>query len=100
MPELPGDAGTFLTLLSESGALGVLRVLQTAAGLLLLADRFVPLSLVVLAFVQLNVLLFHLFFEPVMLPVALLLFAMLAFLIWSYRHSFVDLLASRAEPAD
>ncbi|MEM7052774.1 MAG: hypothetical protein AAF604_24125 [Acidobacteriota bacterium] len=98
MPELGGDAGALQEILRRQGFTTVVLVLQIAAGALLLIDRFVPLALIVVAPVLLSLVLFHLFLEPVMLPLILVLAALVIFLFWSYRPSFVDLLASRAEP--
>jgi uncharacterized membrane protein YphA (DoxX/SURF4 family) len=54
----------YLIALSSSRLLGVVFALELIAGLLLLANRFVPLALVILAPVLVNILLYHGLMDP------------------------------------
>ena len=64
MPPPEGLAGQFLGALAASGYIYVVAGLQVAGGVLLLANRFVPLALVLLGPVIVNILLFHALMEP------------------------------------
>lgn len=65
MGPLPsGLAGQFIGALFVSHYLWVVAGLQLVGGVLLLANRFVPLALVLLGPVIVNILLYHLFLNP------------------------------------
>lgn len=64
-PELPGPAAAFLTSMAATGYfIPFVGVAETLVGLLLLANFWVPLSMVILAPIMLNVILFNLFLAP------------------------------------
>jgi putative oxidoreductase len=92
-PQPSGLAGQFLGAMFVSHYLAVVFALQFAAGALLLANRFVPLALTILAPVLVNIALFHAFLSPVGYAPALV-----AILLWSLvfagqRGAFRPLLA-------
>ncbi|MGC9942245.1 MAG: DoxX family membrane protein [Verrucomicrobiota bacterium] len=66
---------------------------QVLGGALLLANRFVPLALVLLAPVIVNIILFHLYLAPSGIPVASVVLVLELFLAWSYRSAFRPMLA-------
>ena len=68
---------------------------ELAAGALLLANRWVPLALAILAPVLINIVLFHVFLVHAGLPLALLLLAFEIRLAWSYRSAYVPMLRAR-----
>jgi putative oxidoreductase len=51
----PGPAGQFTTVMMASGYLYVIGFLQAVSGLMLLANRYVPLSLIVLGAIIFNI---------------------------------------------
>jgi putative oxidoreductase len=63
-PPIPGPAGVFLGLLVSSHYVLAISAVQVVAGLLLLSGQFLPLALVLLGPVLVNILLFHLCFQP------------------------------------
>ncbi|MFJ8964419.1 hypothetical protein ACIRG5_34005 [Lentzea sp. NPDC102401] len=65
---------------------------QLLAGLLLIAGRFVPLALALLAPVVVNILLFHVFLEPSGMVMGLLVVAAEIGLAWAYRDKFLPML--------
>jgi hypothetical protein len=65
---------------------------------LLLANRFVPLALALLAPVLVNIVLFHGFLAPSGSGPGLVLLALELYLAWSYRAAFRPMLAARAAP--
>src|SRR5260370_30866327 len=71
-PPPPGLAGQYTAALFQSHYLVVVFLLQLIGGLLLLANRFVPLPLLLLGPVIVHLLLFHLVIAPVRLPMRLL----------------------------
>ncbi|HEY6558430.1 MAG TPA: DoxX family protein [Polyangiaceae bacterium] len=73
---------------------------EVVTGALLLLGRFVPLSLVLIAPVIVNIVLYHLFLAPTGLAVPLLLLATELYLAWSYRHLFAPLLQPLVQPRD
>jgi hypothetical protein len=69
---IPGLAGQYIGALFVSHYLVVVFLLQLIGGLLLLANRYVPLGLLLLGPVLVNILLFHSFMAPAGLPMALI----------------------------
>jgi uncharacterized membrane protein YphA (DoxX/SURF4 family) len=79
MPPPTGLAGQYMGALFVSHYLVVVFLLQVVGGVLLLANRFVPLGLLLLGPVLVNIVLFHSFLAPEGLPIAL--FATLLWLV-------------------
>lgn len=71
---------------------------EVVVGALLLANRFVPLALALLAPVLVNIVCVHVFLAPSGLPMVLVLLALELYLAWSYRHVYRPMLAARVEP--
>lgn len=71
---------------------------QVLGGALLLLNIAVPFALVILAPVVVNILFFHVYLSPGLLPMALVVAAFELFLAWYYRSAFVPLFSS-APPA-
>ncbi|HJX94701.1 MAG TPA: hypothetical protein VJ324_03720 [Candidatus Acidoferrum sp.] len=81
MPPPTGVAGQFFGAIFTSHYWVVIFGVQTLGGLLLLANRFVPLALVLLGPVIVNIFFFHALMAPAGLPLAIvvvLLWALLA----------------------
>lgn len=90
-PPLPGMAGAFNDAFVHSHWSLFLAVAQMALGTLLLANRLVPVALIMLAAFLYNSFAFHLTMAPAGLPVAATV-AILWFVVsWTYRHAFVAL---------
>ena len=79
----------FFKLLESSGYLAVVKVLELVGGIMLLANRFVPLALVILGPIVVNILLFHIFFAKDSLAIALVLVALEVFLISRNKRYFI-----------
>jgi hypothetical protein len=69
--------------------------IEIIAGILLFIRRFVPLVLVALASIVVNILTFHIFVDPELLLLALLVVLLEGLLAWYYRDSFKRLLESK-----
>lgn len=96
-----GIPGEFFTLMVKTGyLLYLVKFTEILCGALLLANRFVPLALVMLAPVLVNIVLFHAFLTPpkdMIGPV--IISAVYGFLVWRYRASYAALFAARVTPA-
>lgn len=77
----------------------LLKATEVTCGLLLLANRFVPLALVVLSPVIVQIAAFHFFFEHSGSVMAAFLVVAQAYLGWAYRGYFRGVLTAKAEPA-
>ncbi len=64
-PSMPGVAGQFQSVIFQSHFVLFVDAVQLVTGLALLANRFVPLALVVSAAILYNILAFHLTMMPV-----------------------------------
>jgi len=69
---------------------------ELLCGLLLLCNRYVPATLAVLAPITVNILLFHLFADPALLPLAIVVSLLEGYLLWGYRRSYTRLLEPKA----
>ena len=93
---LPEGAIAFSAALMKSGYMFPLICgTEALVGAMLLADRFVPLALALLAPVVVNIMAFHLFLEPGGLPVAVVVAGLEVYLALSYRAAFRPMLAAR-----
>jgi uncharacterized membrane protein YphA (DoxX/SURF4 family) len=96
-PPMPTSAAGFVGGLLASGYMfPLIKGTETVAGAFLLAGRFVPLALTVLAPVLVNILAFHLFLAPAGLAVPLVLTALELYLAYRYREVFAPVVAARA----
>jgi len=92
MPPPPsGPAGQFVGALFLSHYAFVPFLCQLIAGLLLLANFYVPLALTILGAVIVNILCFHCFMEPKGLPLAIVVAILWFILFYAYRKSFAGL---------
>ena len=98
MPPPTGLAGQYMGALFVSHYLVVVFLLQVVGGALLLANRYVPLGLLLLGPVLVNILLFHIAFYPAGLPLPLFLAVLEILLVYAYRASFAGIFAAKAEP--
>ena len=96
MPPPTGIAGQYMGALFVSHYLVAVFLLQLVGGGLLLANRFVPLALVVLGPVVVNILLFHVTMAPAGLPLAVVVTALWVAVFLSVRQAFAGIFALRA----
>jgi putative oxidoreductase len=93
MPPPSGLAGQYVGALFVSHYLSVVFALETAAGFLLLAKRFVPLALAILAPILVNIILFHACLAPSGYAPAVVAVALWFVLFVRERGAFAGLLA-------
>jgi uncharacterized membrane protein YphA (DoxX/SURF4 family) len=100
LPPHQGAAAEFMQGLAAAGYFfPLLKITEIAVGVALLAKRYVPLALVVLAPITVNIVAFH-SLAPEGLPLALLIVGLQGSLAWSHRASFRPLLVAKPEEAE
>jgi hypothetical protein len=101
MPPPPPAAGAFLGALFATGYMfPLIKSTEILVGALLLANRFVPLALALIAPVIVNIVAFHSFLAPAGLALPVILLATELVLAWSYRHAYAPMLKAAVAPAD
>lgn len=93
MPD--GAIAFFGALMNTHYMLPLIMGTQVVCGALLLANRFVPLALALIAPVVVNIVAFHAFLEPAGLPMAAVVLVLELYLAWAYRSAFRPMLAAR-----
>ena len=77
----PGNAGILMTAFADSGyILPAVGLTQVVLGIALIANRFIPLALLLFAPVVVNVILFHVFMDMASMVVALPVVAVTVYL--------------------
>lgn len=97
-PPIPGLAGDFLRVLINSHYVFFVSGVQVIAGILLLANQFIPLALALLAPVLANILVFHLTMNPGGIGLGLFATLLWAILAWRLRAYFMPLFVQKAVP--
>jgi hypothetical protein len=98
-PPISGPPANFAGAMLATGYLfQLVKGTEVVAGVLLLANRYVPLALALLAPVLVNIVAFHVFLEPAALPLPIVLLVLELYLARSYRDVFAPMLQARAEP--
>jgi putative oxidoreductase len=95
MPPPTGVAGEFVGALFLSHYLFVIMLIQILGGILLMANRFVPLGLTLLGPVIVNIFFFHAFMDPSGLPRAAVVIILWLFVAYSVRSAFAGVLHQR-----
>jgi putative oxidoreductase len=91
----PGLAGEFFGVLLQSHYIFFVSFFQLAGGLLLLANRYVPLGLTLLGPVIANILIYHLLLDHRGLPLALVVLILWGILAFRHRQHFAGLFVQR-----
>lgn len=93
IPEPSQEGADFMKALENTGyVLPLVYGAQIIAGLMLLARRFVPLALLLLAPIVANILLYDLFLNPSGLVIGGLISALYAAVLFDYKQKFIPLL--------
>lgn len=95
MPAFDGAAGTYMGGLAASGfTFKVIGMVEILTGVSMLSNKFVSLTLVLMAPISVNILLFHSFLDPAGLPVGAAVFIFNLVLLISRRKEYSNLLAA------
>jgi len=92
----PGSVALAGALMASGYMFPLIKGTEVVIGALLLANRFVPLALVLLAPVIVNIVLFHAFLAPAGIGMAIVLVALQLSLAWTHRRAYRPLLTARA----
>ena len=92
-----GLAGQYMGALFVSHYLAVVFLVQLVGGLLLLANRYVPLALILLGPVIVNIICFHAFLAPEGLPMALFAAVLWVVAFTGVRSAFHGVLSQKVE---
>jgi putative oxidoreductase len=95
-PMPPGQAGQYLAVLGGSFYMQFVSLVELVGGVLLLSGQFIPLALVLLGPVLVNILLFHISFQPAGLPPGILSTLLWFIIFFGYRRSFAGVFAQKA----
>ncbi|MFP2927743.1 DoxX family protein [Pyxidicoccus sp. 3LG] len=96
---MPEGAVAFGTALVKTGyMMPLIKGTEVLVGVLLLANRFVPLALALLAPVIVNIVAFHAFLAPTGMVMTFIVLALEVYLAWAYRETFRSMLVARATP--
>ena len=90
---MPEAAGEFMGALVKSGyIMAIVAVVEIVAGILLLFNKFQPLTFVVLFPILLNAFLFHIFLDIAGIGAAAVALAMNAFLMFANKGAYSEIL--------
>jgi len=96
---VPAKALAFLGALYSTGYMvGAASGIEVVAGVMLVANRWVPLALALIAPIIVNIMLLHLFLAPALIAPALVVFLLEIYLAWTYRAAFRPMLAMHTAP--
>lgn len=99
-PPFPDGLVALFNGLVKSGYLfQLLKVTETVVGALLLANRFVPLALTILAPITVNIVAVHAVLAPSGLPLAAVVLLLHVYLAWVHREAYRPMLAARQDGA-
>jgi len=99
-PPAPAAAMAFGGALAATGYMfPLIKGTEVAVGVLLLAGRFVPLALTVLAPIVVNIVAFHLFLAPAGLALPIVIVLLGVYLAWTERAAYAPLFHTRNEAA-
>jgi putative oxidoreductase len=98
-PMPTGQAGQYLGVMFGSFYMYFVSLVQLVGGVLLLSGQFIPLALVLLGPVLVNILLFHISFQPSGLPPGILSTVLWFIIFFGYRRAFAGIFAQKAPVA-
>ncbi len=94
-PPPPGFARDYFTVMVMSHAMVLPFLLQIVAAVLLLANRFVPIALVLLGPVIVNILMFHVLMFPAGLPPGVFALILWSVVFYYHRAAFAGIFVAR-----
>jgi putative oxidoreductase len=94
-PLAPGPAAQMMTAFTASHYFAFIFAVQLIAGILFLANRYVPLALTIIGPVIVNIVLFHALMLPTGLPLAIVVVLLWLTLAYSLRRAFYGIFQPR-----
>lgn len=97
-PAEPGAAEGFMGGLFQAGYFfPMVKGLEVLLGGFLLLNFFTPLSLIILAPISVNILLFHTFLAPENMALSILMVLLHIYLLWAYKKSYQTILNPKVQ---
>ncbi len=96
--DLPPDMITVSTALVKGGYMTVVSATEIIVAVLLLANRFVPLALALLAPIVVGIITFHIAIAPATIVPGVVVLVFELFLAWAYRGAFRPMLRAKVSP--
>ncbi|UFT99451.1 hypothetical protein KO561_00135 [Radiobacillus kanasensis] len=87
-----------MTLFQFKYLLVVEKTLEILCGVLLITNQYIPLTLIILSPIIANIILLHLFIDPSLLLLAIIIGLALCFLLFCYRKNFMSILERNPKP--
>ena len=92
MGEMGEAAGNFFGALMSTKTLMLVAIVEIAAGLSLLLNKYAALMMLILMSISINAVLFHATLEPGSIPGALVLLVLNVVMLYAYKDKYKDLL--------
>jgi uncharacterized membrane protein YphA (DoxX/SURF4 family) len=96
--DMPQEIMTVMGALMNAGYMTVVSGAEVLIAVLLLANRFVPLALTLLAPILVGILTFHIFMAPATIVPGIVVTVMELYLAWAYRGAFRPMLRAKTIP--
>ncbi|MBC7753065.1 MAG: DoxX family membrane protein [Moraxellaceae bacterium] len=94
-PPMPDGAGAFAGALAATGYMfPLIKLIEVTVGILLLANRFVALALLLLAPITVNILLFHAVLAPTGLPLPIVILVLHLYLARVHASAYKPILTA------
>ncbi len=98
LPAPSAEGGAFLGALAKTGYMfPLIKVVEIASGLALVANFFVPFALVLIAPIVVNIVFYHACLDPAGMALPLVLLVLHVFTSYSYRAYFKELFSVKSE---
>jgi putative oxidoreductase len=99
-PPMTAEAGALLGAFAKTGYFfPMIKIIETAVGVLLLANLFAPLAIVLISPILLGVTTIHLFLNPAGLPMMVLLHVLHGIVAYGFRDYYKSVLTKKSEVA-
>lgn len=92
MGEMGEAAGNFFGALMSTKTLMLVAIVEIAAGLSLLLNKYAALMMLILMSISINAVLFHATLEPGSIPGAIVLLVLNVVMLYAYKDKYKDLL--------
>jgi len=90
--EMSETGMAYFTALSSAKVMTLIAIVEIAAGLSLLINKYAALMMLILMSVSVNAVLFHAVLEPGSIPGAIVLLVLNIVMLFAYKHKYKDLL--------
>jgi len=98
LKDMPPEILNVLGALTQAGYITVVSGAEVLVAIMLLANRFVPLALVLLAPIVVGIITFHIAMAPATIGPGIVVLLMELYLAWAYRGAFRPMLLAKASP--